>query len=205
MSYQKCEGFRKEENMRYPGRNGLIWISIFTLVTFFLLSCAAKNKSTQPGEKPAPTAATKEEQTKPEEKPEVKAQEPKAEVKPAPEPSAKETTLSSPPPPATKPASSLAPAPQVAGEPAQRTTEIALSFVNLREGPSMSDKILRVVKKGTKLIVLEEKLGWLHVRLEDGAEGWVAKSMTVEGATALSRSSSKGPEVVRKAELLRFF
>ena len=69
--------------MRHPGRNGLIWISIFTFVTFFLLSCAAKNKSTQPGEEPAPTAATKEEQTKPEAKPEARP-EPKAEVKPAP-------------------------------------------------------------------------------------------------------------------------
>ena len=177
--------------MRCPGRNGLIWISIFTLVTFFLLSCAAKDKSIQPGEKPAPTAATKEEQTTPEAKPEVKP-EPKAEVKPAPAPSAKETTLSSPPPPATKPASSLAPVPQVAGEPAQRSTEIALSLVNLREGPSMSDKILRVVKKGTKLLVLEEKLGWLHVRLEDGAEGWVAKSMTVEGAKPSPAAPPKG-------------
>ena len=185
--------------MRHPGRNGLIWISIFTLVMFFLLSCAAQNKSTQPGEKPAPTAAAKEEQTKPEAEPEVKPEpkqearpEPKAEVKPAPGPSAKETTPSSPPPPATQPAPSPAPAPQVAGEPAQRTTEIALSFVNLREGPSMSDKILRVVKKGTKLIVLKEKLGWLHVRLEDGAEGWVAKSMTVEGAQPSPAAPPKG-------------
>ena len=185
--------------MTHRGRSGLIWISIFTLVTFFLLSCAAKNKSTQPGEKPAPTAATKEEQTKSEAKPEVKPEpkpetrpEPKAEVKPAPGPSAKEAPLSPPPPPASKPASSLAAAPQVAGEPAQRTTEIALSFVNLREGPSMSDKILRVAKKGTKLIVLEEKLGWLHVRLEDGAEGWVAKSMTVEGAQPSPAVSPKG-------------
>jgi uncharacterized protein YgiM (DUF1202 family) len=45
----------------------------------------------------------------------------------------------------------------------------------------MKGKITRVVKKGTKLIVLEEKLGWFHVRLEDGAEGWIAKSMTTEG------------------------
>ena len=161
--------------MRHPGRNGLIWISILILVTFFLLSCAAKNKSTQSGEEPAPTAATKEEPTKPEASPE-----PKAEVKPA------------PPLPATKPASSPAPAPQVAGEPAQRTTEIALSFVNLRQGPSMSDKILRVVKKGRKLIVFEEKLGWLHVRLEDGVEGWVAKSMTVEGAQPSPAVPPKG-------------
>ena len=56
----------------------------------------------------------------------------------------------------------------------------------------MSGKILRVLKKGTKLIVLEEKLGWLHVRLEDGAEGWVAKSMTVEGAQPSPAVPPKG-------------
>jgi uncharacterized protein YgiM (DUF1202 family) len=56
-----------------------------------------------------------------------------------------------------------------------------LAFVNLRQGPSMDSKIINVLKKGTKLTVLEEKAGWLRVRLEDGTEGWVAKSMTSEG------------------------
>jgi N-acetylmuramoyl-L-alanine amidase len=53
--------------------------------------------------------------------------------------------------------------------------------VNLRQGPSIDSKIITVLKKGTKLTVLEEKKGWLHVRLEDGTEGWVGKSMTSEG------------------------
>ena len=56
-----------------------------------------------------------------------------------------------------------------------------LAFVNLRKEPSKEAKIIRVLKKGTKLIVLEEKKGWLRVQLEDGAEGWVGKSMTSEG------------------------
>jgi hypothetical protein len=64
---------------------------------------------------------------------------------------------------------------------AQRTTEIVLLFVNLRQGPSMDSKIISVLKKGTKLTVLEEKAGWLRVRLGDGMEGWVAKAMTTEG------------------------
>jgi len=151
--------------MKHPLRNYLIWIPILILTAFFLFSCAAKTKSTQPEEKPVPPVAAKEEQPKPEVK---------TEAKPAPEPSEQETTLAAPPP-------SPAPTPQVAQEPAHRTTEIALSFVNLREGPSMNHKIIHVLKKGTNLIILEEKLGWLRVRLEEGIEGWVAKSMTLEG------------------------
>jgi SH3-like domain-containing protein len=66
--------------------------------------------------------------------------------------------------------------------PAQRTTEIALALVNLRQGPSMDSKIIKVLKKGTKLMVLQEKGGWLRVQLEDGTEGWVGRSMTSEGS-----------------------
>jgi len=49
----------------------------------------------------------------------------------------------------------------------------------------MKAKIIRVLKKGTKLIVFEEKTGWLRVRLEDGAEGWVGKSTTSEGTRSI--------------------
>jgi uncharacterized protein YgiM (DUF1202 family) len=46
----------------------------------------------------------------------------------------------------------------------------------------MDSKIINVSEKGTKLTVLEEKAGWLPVRLEDGTGGWVGKIMTSEGA-----------------------
>ena len=157
--------------MRPPDKNGLICISVFVLVMFFILSCAAKTKSTKPEEKPAPTTATKEELPKPETK---------IEVEPAPKPSEQETTRAAPSP-TTEPTASPVLSPQVTQEPAQRTTEIALPLVNLREGPNIKHKITHVLKKGTRLIVLEEKLGWLHVRLQEGIEGWVAKSTTLEG------------------------
>jgi uncharacterized protein YgiM (DUF1202 family) len=51
----------------------------------------------------------------------------------------------------------------------------------------MDSKIISVLKKGTKLTVLEEKAGWLRVRLDDGKEGWVGKAMTSEGAQPKSR------------------
>jgi len=162
-------------------KNYFVLAFVLILTLAFLIGCPKQTKPTQPEEKPAPLAVTKEEPARPPEPPKKEpsaVSEPaKKETPPAPEPPRKEP--SAPPSPPATVSSPPAPAPK---EPDRRTTEIALSSVNLREGPNMKHKITRVVKKNTKLIVLEEKLGWLHVRLEDGAEGWVAKSMTTEGA-----------------------
>lgn len=143
--------------MKHSSRNYLIGILAFTVALFFLFGCATKKETTQPDTKPAPTEVKTEDQTKS-----------------APAPSSKEQPTPTPSPPPSK-------APEVSQPPAQRTTEIALALVNLRQGPSMNDTIIRVLKKGTKLVVLEEKAGWLRVRLEDGTEGWVGKAMTAEG------------------------
>ena len=97
-------------------------------------------------------------------------------TKPAPADSPK-PQQTSPPPSSPSPSKPT----EVSQPTVQRTTEIVLPFVNLRQGPSMDSKIISVLKKGTKLTVLEEKAGWLRVRLGDGTEGWVAKAMTTEG------------------------
>ena len=141
--------------MNHLSRNYLIGVLILTVAVFFLFGCVTNKETTQPDTKPAPAEVKTEDQTKS-----------------APPPSLMEQPASPPPPSKPSEASQL---------PAQHTTEIALALVNLRQGPSMNDKIIRVLKKGTKLIVLEEKAGWLRVRLEDGTEGWVAKAMTTEG------------------------
>ena len=142
------------------------WIGVFvlTLTVALLSGCATKSKTTQPE-----GAA---EQAKPASEPSVKA----AEATPSPPPTAKTATPTQP----QSPSSPSKPS-EVTQPPAQRTTEIVLAFVNLRQEPSMEGRIIRVLKKGTKLTVLEEKAGWLRVRLEDGAEGWVGKAMTSEG------------------------
>ena len=143
--------------MKHSSRNYLFGVLILTVAVFSLLGCATQKETTQPDTKPAPTEIKTEDQTKS-----------------APASSPKEQPTPPPFPPPSK-------APEVSQPPAQRTTEIVLAFVNLRQGPSMNDTIIRVLKKGTKLIVLEEKAGWLRVRLEDGTEGWVGKAMTGEG------------------------
>lgn len=150
--------------MKHSSRNLWVGILLVTVTVFFLFGCASQSKTTQP---------------------EGTAEQPK----PASEPSTQEKTL--PPPPAkpttatTSPSSSPPPppkTPEVSQPTAQHTTEIVPSFVNLRQGPSMDSKIIKVLKKGTKVTVLQEKAGWLRVQLEDGTEGWVGKAMTTEGA-----------------------
>lgn len=147
--------------MKRLSKNYLVGILLVTVTVFFLFGCATKSKTTQPEgtveqPKPASEPSTKETTTPP----------------PSPQP----TTTTTPPPPSPSPKT-----PEVSRPIAQRTTEIALPFVNLRQGPSMDSKIIKVLKKGTKLMVLQEKGGWLRIQLEDGTEGWVGKAMTSEG------------------------
>ena len=178
--------------MKSFSRNYWVLAFIMILTSVFLFGCATHTKPAQPEEKSPPPAAMKEEPAKPIPEPAKK------ELPPVPEPSKKElpaaptAPTASPSPPTTTTSPIPTPVPEGAKEPAQRTTEIALPLVNLREGPSMNHKIIRVLKGKTKLSVLEEKLGWLRVRLEDGVEGWVAKSMTSEGIQPTPAAPPKG-------------
>ncbi len=148
--------------MKRSSSNFLVGILLVTVTVFFLFGCASKSKTTQP------EGTT--EQPKP-------ASEPSTQEKISPPPSAKPTTATTTPPPSPPPKT-----PEVSQPTAQRTTEIVPAFVNLRQAPSIDSKIIKVLKKGTKLTVLQEKEGWLRIQLDDGTEGWVGKAMTSEGA-----------------------
>ncbi len=148
--------------MKRATRNLLLPTLLVTVTVFFLFGCASKSKTTQPqgtAEQPkqASEASTQEKSSPP-----------------SPEKPTPATTA----PPSPQPSKTS----EVSQPAAQRTTEIVPSFVNLRQGPGMDSKIIRVLKKGTKLTVLQEKAGWLRVHLENGTEGWVGKAMTSEGA-----------------------
>jgi cytoskeletal protein RodZ len=116
--------------MKRSSRNYLIGVLILTVAILFLLGCATKKDSTQP----SGTA----DQAKPASDPSTKAQE----TTTPPSSPTKTTTTTSPP---SSPSSKT---PEVSQPPAARTTEIALAFVNLRQGPSMDSKIINVLKKG---------------------------------------------------------
>lgn len=94
---------------------------------------------------------------------------------------------SPPPAPAPAPASAApalaapAPAPTpaaTASVPAQNIVYVKVHLANLRDGLGTSAKILRVLRRGTRLHVLETRNDWLRVRLDDNQEGWVAESVT---------------------------
>lgn len=147
--------------MKRSSSNFLVGILLVTVTVFFLFGCASQSKTTQPegmAEQPKP------------------ASEPSIQEKTSPPPSTKPTTATATPPSSPPPKT-----PEVSQPTAQRTTEIVPAFVNVRQGPSMDSKVIKVLKKGTKLTVLQEKGGWLRIQLDDGTEGWVGKAMTSEG------------------------
>ena len=91
------------------------------------------------------------------------------------------------PPPVAAPPAPAPPAPAPA-EPAQEpirparpeptaTLYIKTSFANFREAPGTKGRIVAVLRKGTRIDVLEERDQWYRVRLADGREGWVAESV----------------------------
>jgi curli biogenesis system outer membrane secretion channel CsgG len=98
-----------------------------------------------------------------------------------PPPPQKETTkksVSQPPPEPPKGMAPSAPPPP----PPLRVTLVVWEYVNLREGPGTSYKVIGNVKKGTSLKILEVKGDWLRVRLEDGKEAWVSRLATSDAS-----------------------
>jgi len=98
-----------------------------------------------------------------------------------------------PPPVKVQPEVTLPPPPVVTPPPPLRATRVEWANVNLREGPGTTYKIIRNVKKGTSLGILEVKGTWLRVRLEDGSEAWVNKLATSEGSNASPSPSPPKP------------
>jgi curli biogenesis system outer membrane secretion channel CsgG len=93
-----------------------------------------------------------------------------------------ETPKPAHPPQASPPTASLQPqSPAVKpAPPPARMTQVAWPAVNLRGGPGTNFKIVKSLKKGDSLAILEEKGDWFHVRLEDGSEAWVTKAATTD-------------------------
>lgn len=67
------------------------------------------------------------------------------------------------------------PLPKASGPDEPRIVYVKWPMATLREGPGTDYKPVTEVKKGTSLVVIEEKGQWLKVGLEDGREGWIGK------------------------------
>jgi len=90
-----------------------------------------------------------------------------------------------PAPPAARPAPAPAPGPGVAATPPAPARVIGTRYVkaptaNLRDAAGTMGKVLVIIRRGTKLEVVDTKAGWHRVRLTDGKEGWIADSVTSE-------------------------
>jgi uncharacterized protein YgiM (DUF1202 family) len=151
--------------------------ALVVLVVMILLGCAPK-AAAPPAVQPqaaAPTAPAA---------PPAPAPAPPPSAPATPPPSAPPTT----PPPAAAPAApapppARPPAPAApATAPAKKTVYVKVSQANFREAAGTSGKILRVLRRGSRLEVLETRNDWLRVRLDDGPEGWVAESVTSDTA-----------------------
>jgi len=57
--------------------------------------------------------------------------------------------------------------------------KVIWTYVNLREGPGMRFRIIRKAYLKNSFEILSEKTGWMRVRLESGAEGWMSKKAAV--------------------------
>ncbi len=130
----------------------------------------------------------------------LKRSQPSLVVKPAPLPPKKSPDKpvepdkdSSPPPPAPAVETPKTSAPPAPPERTLPKTRVVWAVVNLREGPGMNYKVVDKVTKGTSLSILEEKGGWLHVRLESGKEAWISKTATSEGVRAQPVSETSPP------------
>jgi hypothetical protein len=101
---------------------------------------------------------------------------------------AKELSL---PPPCPTPSSSLPPTtvPKIS-PPLLPQGKVVWAYVNLREGPGIRYKIIGKAYMKNSFGILAENPGWLRVRLENGAEGWMSKkAVTLDSSmTSLPQS-----------------
>ncbi|KEO60242.1 SH3 domain-containing protein [Thioclava indica] len=63
-------------------------------------------------------------------------------------------------------------APQVAGG---ALWTVSANALNVRSGPSTANSAVDRIRKGEQVLVVAEKSGWAHIKIEgDGIDGWVA-------------------------------
>jgi hypothetical protein len=138
--------------------------TLVTLIAVLLLVGCAQPKPPAPRAEPPPPAISAPATTPPPAPAPVPAPQVAAPAAPA-----------APATPATTPAAPVAPAPDAAHP---QVLYVKTHLANFREGVGTSRKILRVLRQGARLQVLESRASWLRVRLDDGQEGWIAESVT---------------------------
>jgi uncharacterized protein YgiM (DUF1202 family) len=118
----------------------------------------------KPTPPPSPTATTP-------------APAPKPATAPRPAPTSPAATAPRPvAPPTSAPATQEAQQPKAPAD-APQALVVNVGKANMRERADTKAKILRVLTKGTKVVVVSKGDQWYRVRLSDGTEGWLAESV----------------------------
>ncbi len=72
------------------------------------------------------------------------------------------------------------PAPATAGEKPGEATLILLKNSNIRTEPTTRSKIIVTLRKGEKVVKIDQSGNWFNVRLPSGETGWVLKTLVKE-------------------------
>lgn len=72
------------------------------------------------------------------------------------------------------------PVPTTAGDKPAETNLILLKNSNIRTEPNTKSKIIATLRKGEKVVKIDESGKWFNVRLPTGETGWVLKTLVKE-------------------------
>jgi uncharacterized protein YgiM (DUF1202 family) len=160
----------------------------WSAIAVFLLSCSTTAPTIH--QDPVPPSPVKETAGETQKEKTIKPSQPVPAA-----PSSKSIEVIKPAPSSPPPAVSPPPKPPVSKPaPPLRVTQVVWASVNLREGPGTNYKVIGNVKKGTTLTVLEEKEGWLRIRLKDGKEAWITKAATSEAPKTAPPAQQSPPK-----------
>lgn len=70
---------------------------------------------------------------------------------------------------------------------------VAVSVLNVRNGPSLKNSVIAQVSYGQTFQILDQRYGWLKISLQGDQNGWIAQQFTDQSGTKVSakhRSSS---------------
>ncbi|HEX7063803.1 MAG TPA: N-acetylmuramoyl-L-alanine amidase [Bacillales bacterium] len=80
-----------------------------------------------------------------------------------------------------------------------KEAEVGVKVLNVRDGPSLEDEVIAQVEGGNTFKVLDERFGWLEIRLDNGESGWIAGQFTIKSTGETSPpakvNTSDGPTV----------
>ena len=74
-------------------------------------------------------------------------------------------------------------------------------YVRIRKSPQSGSKVLGKLRKGTRVVYLGEKNGWMHLQLSSGKKGYIYKSMLKSASAStpkvgkIYRSNLKGKKL----------